>query len=63
MECWAHVTIMREIIKGRDSPVRRHDTRERNIKWNQSVEKQVSKEDQPPCVEEQSGSKVSILWR
>ena len=45
------MTIVREIIKGRDSPVKRCDTRERNIKWNQSVEKQVSK-DQPPHVEE-----------
>ena len=51
MECWTHVTIVREIIKGRDSPVRRRDTRERNVKWNQSVEKRVSK-DQPSCVEE-----------
>ena len=33
-----------------------------DLKWNQSVEKRVSK-DQPPCVEEQSGSKVGVLQR
>ena len=62
MEYWEHVTITREIIKGRDSPVARCGTRERNIRQNKSVGKQVSR-GQPPHVEEQSGSKVSILWR
>ena len=40
----------------------KHETREGNIKWDKNVEKQVSK-DQSPHVEEQSGSKVSVLWR
>ena len=50
MEYWEHVTIVREIIKGRDSPVARCDTRERNIRQNKSVGKQVSR-GQPPHVE------------
>ena len=51
MEYWEHMTIMREIIKGKDSPVTRHGTRERNIRQDKSVGKQVSR-GQSPHVEE-----------
>ena len=51
MEYWGHVTIVREIIKERDSPVMRQETRGENIRQNMSAEKLVSK-DQPPHVEE-----------
>ena len=50
MEYWGHMTIEREIIKGRDSPVTRHETRGRNIGQDKSVEKKVSR-DQPPHIE------------
>ena len=62
MEYWEHVTITREIIKGRDSPVVRCGTRERNIRQNKSVGKQVSR-GQPPHVEGQNRNKVGVLWR
>ena len=62
MEYWGHVTIVREIIKGRNSPVTRQETRGENIRQNMSAEKLVSK-GQPPHVEEQSRSKVSVLQR
>ena len=62
MEYWEHMTIAREIIKGRDSPVMRCSTRERNIRQDKNVGKQVSK-GQPPYIEKQNGNKVSILRR
>ena len=62
MEYWEHVTIAREIIKGRDSPVTRRGIGERNIRQDKNVGKQVSK-GQPPHIEERNGNKVSILWR
>ena len=62
MEYWEHMTITREIIKGRDSPVTRRGTRERNIRQDKNVEKQVSK-GQPPHIEEQNRNKVGILQR
>ena len=62
MEYWEHMTIVREIIKGRDSPVMRCSTRERNIRQDKNVEKQVSK-GQPPHIEEQNRNKVGILQR
>ena len=43
--------IAREIIKGRDSPVIRHNTRGVGIMEKRKVERQVSS-DQPPHVEE-----------
>ena len=51
MEYWRHLTIVREIIKGRDSPVMRCETRGGNIRQDTSVEKLVSK-GQPPHVED-----------
>ena len=51
MEYWGHVTIMREIVKGRDSPVTRRKTRGGDIRQDTRMEKQVNK-DQPPHVEE-----------
>ena len=51
---------MREIIKGRDSPVVRLETREERSTRKRKVERQVSS-DQSPHVEEQSGSKGVIL--
>ena len=45
------MTIVREIIKGRDSPVMRCSTRERNIRLDKNVGKQVSR-GQSPHVEE-----------
>ena len=62
MEYWEHVTIAREIIKGRDSPVTRCGTRERNIRQDKNAEKQVSK-GQPSHVEERNRNMVGILWR
>ena len=51
MEIWGHMTIMKEIIKGRDSPVMRHDTRVRGIIEKRKTERQVSS-DQSPHAEE-----------
>ena len=56
------MTIMREIIKGRDSPVKRYDTRVGDIRKKRNVERQVGI-DQPPRVEEQSRSKVNVLQK
>ena len=56
------MTITREIIKWRDSPVMRCSTRERNIRQDKNVKKQVSK-GQPPHIEEQNGNKAGILQR
>ena len=54
------MTTMREIIKGRDSPVVRLETREGRSMRKSKVERQVSS-DRSPRVEEQSGSKDIIL--
>ena len=62
MEYWGNVTTMREIIKGRDSPVVRLETREGRSTRKSKVERQVSS-DWSPCVEEQNGSKGIILQR
>ena len=47
VETREHMTIVREIIKGRDSPVTRCATRAGEIRDGMSTEKQVSN-DQPP---------------
>ena len=60
METREHVTIVREIIKGRDSPIKRCDTRVEDIGEKKSAERQVSK-DQPSDTEEWSRSKVGVL--
>ena len=60
MECWEHVTIVREIVRGEDSPVGKCDTREGRLREKRMMERQVSN-DQSPHVEEQSRSKGSIL--
>ena len=51
---------MREIVREKDSPVGKHDTREGRLRERRVMERQVSK-DQSPCVEEQSRSKGSVL--
>ena len=45
------MTIVREIIKGRNSSIKRRDTRVGDIGEKKSAERQVSK-DQPPHTEE-----------
>ena len=55
------MTIVREIVRGEDSPAGERSTREGGIRDKRKVEKRVSN-DQSPHVEEQSGSKGSVLW-
>ena len=54
------MTIVREIVKGEDSPVGKHDTREGRLKEKRMTERQVSN-DQSPHVEEQSRNKGNVL--
>ena len=60
MESQGHMTIVREIVRGEDSPAGEHSTRDGGIRNKRKVEKRVSN-DQSPHVEEQSGSKGGIL--
>ena len=60
MEGWGHMTIMREIINGGDSPVMKWSTRVVRVRDWKSMEKQVSN-GHSPHVEEQSESKGGIL--
>ena len=60
MESQGHMTIVREIVRGKDSPAGECSTREGEIRDKRKVEKQVSN-DQSPHVEERSGSKGGIL--
>ena len=54
------MTIVREIVRGENSLVGKHDTKEGRLREKRVMERQVSN-DQPPCVEEQSESKGSVL--
>ena len=54
------MTITREIVKGRDSPVVKEGTREKQSKRESTVKRQVGS-DQSPHVEEQSKSKDIVL--
>ena len=60
MESWGHMTTIREIGRGEDSPVEKCNTRVEGIRDNKRVEKQVSN-DQSPHIEEQNGSKGGVL--
>ena len=62
MEGRGHVIIMREIIKGEDSPVERYGVKEERSRRKSLVERQVSR-NRSLHVREQSVSKVNILWR
>ena len=54
------MTIVREIVRGEDSPIEKHNTRAGWIRDKKKAEKQVSN-DQSPHGEEQSESKDGIL--
>ena len=54
------MTIVREIVRGEDSPVEKHNTRVGRLREKRVTERQVGN-GQSPCVEEQSGSKAGVL--
>ena len=60
MEGWGHMTIVREIINGEDSPVMKQSTKAVAIRGQKNTEKQVSNS-HSPHVEEQSESKGGVL--
>ena len=62
MEGWEHVTTAREVARGGDSPVRRHSTRVAETREVIEDQREVDS-DQPPYIEEQSGSKDNILLK
>ena len=47
MEGWGHMTIMREIINGEDSPVIKQSTKVVVIRGQKNTEKQVSNSHSP----------------
>lgn len=56
------MTIVKEIVKEKDSPVRQQNTRVEEIREKVKNQGSVSR-DQSPHTEGQSGSKVDILQR
>ena len=54
------MTIVREIVRGDNSPVEKCNTRGRGIRDRRKAEKQVSN-DQSPHIEEQSRSKGGMI--
>ena len=51
MEECEHMTTVREVARGGDSPVRRHSTRVEETREKTEDQRQVGG-DQPPCIEE-----------
>ena len=62
MEGWGHVTTVREVVRGEDSPVERCSIKVEETREKMKDQRQVSS-DQSPHIEEQSGSKDDVLWR
>ena len=62
MEDWGHVTTVREVIRGEDSPVKRCNTRAGETGEKKKDQKQVSNS-QFPHGEGQSRSKDDVLWK
>ena len=60
MECWGNMTTLREVIKGRDSPVMKLGTKEKRSMRKSKVEKQVSS-NWSPHIKEQSESMDIVL--
>ena len=62
MEGRGHVTTMRELVRGEDSPVEKYGAREGESRRKSMMERQVSSS-QFLHVGEQSVGRVGILWR